>query len=372
MSIPGVTNQAVLDSLATTAKLDFRPVLAIDYGSPQAAPCRAHRRVLATAAAARRPSASARRRRRARTASASPSRARRNGGRAAAGGLRPPASLPRASPSASPARRRAATAAGGQPPIQSVANDAAFQAAFTALDCPAPGATQGGPADPKKYIVTCAGRRLAEVPARPGRRAGHRDLQRLGRPLASSGGGWEVNLTFTSEGATQFADGDRPARAEAVAAEPVRDHPRRPRRSRRRTSSTAILGGSAVITGSFTADEAKALANVLKYGSLPVALEVSSVEQLSPTLGQDQLDAGLIAGALGLLLVVHLPAALLPGARPRRGGLAARRGGHHLRRSFVILGRHDRVHAVAGRCRRCDRRDRYHRRLVRRLLRTHP
>jgi preprotein translocase subunit SecD len=65
-----------------------------------------------------------------------------------------------------------------------------------------------------------------------------------------------------------------------------------------------ILGGSATISGSFTADEARALAQVLKYGALPLTLEVDEVSQISPTLGNDQLQAGLIAGAFGLLLVM--------------------------------------------------------------------
>jgi preprotein translocase subunit SecD len=42
----------------------------------------------------------------------------------------------------------------------------------------------------------------------------------------------------------------------------------------------------------------------LKYGALPLTLDIAEVTSLSPTLGQDQLDAGLLAGALGLLLVV--------------------------------------------------------------------
>ena len=66
----------------------------------------------------------------------------------------------------------------------------------------------------------------------------------------------------------------------------------------------AILGGSAVISGSFTADEARGLAQVLKYGALPVSLDVDEVQQISPTLGNDQLHAGLLAGGFGLLLVI--------------------------------------------------------------------
>lgn len=68
--------------------------------------------------------------------------------------------------------------------------------------------------------------------------------------------------------------------------------------------STAITGGSAEISGSFTQKSATDLANVLKYGALPLTFEVSSVDNVSATLGADQLRAGLIAGAIGLLLVL--------------------------------------------------------------------
>ncbi len=65
-----------------------------------------------------------------------------------------------------------------------------------------------------------------------------------------------------------------------------------------------IPGGSATISGSFTQETATNLANVLKYGSLPLAFETSNVETVSATLGWDQLVAGLIAGLVGLLLVI--------------------------------------------------------------------
>ena len=58
------------------------------------------------------------------------------------------------------------------------------------------------------------------------------------------------------------------------------------------------------ISGSFTQAEAKDLALVLRYGSLPVTLEPQTVQTVSPTLGKDSLRAGLLAGMLGLLLVV--------------------------------------------------------------------
>jgi preprotein translocase subunit SecD len=64
-----------------------------------------------------------------------------------------------------------------------------------------------------------------------------------------------------------------------------------------------ILGGQAQIEGNFTAEEAKDLANVLKYGALPVTLEAVDITTVSPTVGSDQLRAGIIAGLLGLALV---------------------------------------------------------------------
>jgi preprotein translocase subunit SecD len=57
------------------------------------------------------------------------------------------------------------------------------------------------------------------------------------------------------------------------------------------------------ISGSFTESEAKDLALVLRYGSLPVNLEPQTVQTVSPTLGSDSLRAGLAAGLLGLALV---------------------------------------------------------------------
>ncbi|OBY31311.1 protein translocase subunit SecD [Mycolicibacter kumamotonensis] len=69
----------------------------------------------------------------------------------------------------------------------------------------------------------------------------------------------------------------------------------------------AIPGGRTQITGGspgFTQDEARQLANVLKYGSLPLSFEASEAETVSATLGMTSLRAGLIAGAIGLALVL--------------------------------------------------------------------
>ncbi|HEV7535801.1 MAG TPA: protein translocase subunit SecD [Acidimicrobiia bacterium] len=58
-----------------------------------------------------------------------------------------------------------------------------------------------------------------------------------------------------------------------------------------------------VISGSFKEKEAKDLALVLRYGALPVPLERQTVQDVSPSLGKDQLQAGVVAGLIGLGLV---------------------------------------------------------------------
>ncbi|KUI19010.1 preprotein translocase subunit SecD [Mycobacterium sp. GA-1285] len=66
----------------------------------------------------------------------------------------------------------------------------------------------------------------------------------------------------------------------------------------------AIPGGRTQISGQFTQQSARELANVLKYGSLPLSFESSEAETVSATLGLSSLRAGLIAGAVGLALVL--------------------------------------------------------------------
>jgi preprotein translocase subunit SecD len=69
-----------------------------------------------------------------------------------------------------------------------------------------------------------------------------------------------------------------------------------------------ILGGSAEITGSssnpFTQQTAQSLANSLKYGALPLSFTIAQSSVEGPELASNQLDAGILAGIVGLLLVV--------------------------------------------------------------------
>jgi preprotein translocase subunit SecD len=66
----------------------------------------------------------------------------------------------------------------------------------------------------------------------------------------------------------------------------------------------STITGTTQITGSFTGDQATSLANSLKYGALPLSFKQDTASTISPTLGTDQLKAGLLAGGIGLALVV--------------------------------------------------------------------
>jgi preprotein translocase subunit SecD len=70
------------------------------------------------------------------------------------------------------------------------------------------------------------------------------------------------------------------------------------------TTQAVITNGSAQITGSFDQDSSKVLADQLKYGSLPIGFEVESQENISATLGSEQLSNGVLAAIIGLILVV--------------------------------------------------------------------
>ncbi|QYH36093.1 protein translocase subunit SecD [Salinibacterium sp. M195] len=70
------------------------------------------------------------------------------------------------------------------------------------------------------------------------------------------------------------------------------------------TTQGIITGGNPQISGSFTQETAEVLADQLKFGALPIGFEVQSNETISATLGSTQLSSGLIAGLIGLILVV--------------------------------------------------------------------
>jgi preprotein translocase subunit SecD len=118
-----------------------------------------------------------------------------------------------------------------------------------------------------------------------------------------SGAGWKVTMDFTSGGSKKFgsitgtlAQNQPPQNQFAIVLDGnVVSDP---------SVSQALTGGSAEISGSFDQTEAQDLANMLKYGALPLTFKESSVTTVTAALGGEQLHAGMIAGAIGLGLVI--------------------------------------------------------------------
>ncbi|MEV4440780.1 protein translocase subunit SecD [Streptomyces sp. NPDC049577] len=117
------------------------------------------------------------------------------------------------------------------------------------------------------------------------------------------GQGWLVQLKFTSGGSKKFATvtgqlAGKPAPQNQFAivldGEVVSDP----------SVNQSITGGQAEISGGFTQQSAQDLANVLSYGALPLSFDVVNETTVTAALGGEQLHAGLLAGAIGLGLVI--------------------------------------------------------------------
>ncbi|GHG68184.1 protein translocase subunit SecD [Streptomyces griseocarneus] len=117
------------------------------------------------------------------------------------------------------------------------------------------------------------------------------------------GKGWLVQLKFDSTGAKKFAQvtgqlatKQSPQNQFAIVldGEVVSDP----------SVTSSIGGGQAEISGGFTQQSASELANVLSYGALPLSFDVVTETTVTAALGGEQLRAGLIAGAIGLALVI--------------------------------------------------------------------
>ena len=282
ISVPGESGERVVDLVGQTAELRFRQVLAV--GSAVEAP----------AAPAPAPSASA-------SASAStsatpaPSGSKLNKSAPAMSNPSPAAS-PIVTPNTTANTEPVATPADAQ-----VSDELSQQ--FAALDCTDEKNLVGGGDDPDKPLVTCDRDGTSRFVLGPAEVLG-RQVRTATAGIDQQGtGGWFVSLAFNKDGTKKFGEITQrvvsltpPQNQVAIVLDGlVVSAPR---------IIDAILGGQAQITGNFTQQEASDLANVLKYGSLPLAFDRGEVQQVSPTLGSDQLRAGILAGALGLLLVI--------------------------------------------------------------------
>jgi len=192
--------------------------------------------------------------------------------------------------------------------VQADANDPAFQEAVGKLDCTDPEVYAGGtPDDPTKWLGTCDQTGTVKYILEPAFIKGTQ-VSSANAVLPQNGIGWVVSLDFDGGGAKALAEastklsalpecgsGAAPCNAFAIVLDGVVTSAPR--------FNEPILGGQAQIEGDFTAQEATDLSNVLKYGALPVTLEAVDITTVSPTVGSDQLRAGILAGLLGLGLV---------------------------------------------------------------------
>jgi preprotein translocase subunit SecD len=275
VSIPGVADKATRDRIKSSAKLEFRAVLQTDTaGASSATPT---------------PTASA-------SATGSPGSATTPGAAAT-----PSAT---ASPS-SPTPKNASDLAWVTPELA---------AKFASFNCKTSEVSGANIADPKKPLITCddksslgKGQASTKYILGPVEVAGETISDATAGQVSTSQGAvtgqWAVNIVFNSKGAKDFGEvatrlysltGARHQFAIVLDGQVISAP----------TTNAIITNGKPQITGNFTQATAKTLADQLKFGALPIGFEVQSENQISATLGSTQLQSGLLAGLIGLILVV--------------------------------------------------------------------
>ncbi|MFI0188993.1 protein translocase subunit SecD [Streptomyces sp. NPDC017086] len=310
VNIPkGTNSKEAQEQVGTTAKLYFRPVLTSEPSGPAAkspspsASSGSSSSPKPGASASASASASDKETATSTGGSASPSASATSQGRAVTDALKAD-STP--SPGASASGGGKPSASPSAPAGGSDAN-ARLQAQYAALNCakPTDRANAGKNVKPGQPTVACGQIDDAWFKYLLGPAAVDGTEVKKAQAVFDTQGaaGWQVQMTFTSGGAKKFADitGELATKTqpqnefgivldgEVVSSPTVRQ---------------AITGGQAEISGSFQQDEAQNLANMLSYGALPLSFQEQSVTTVTAALGGEQLHAGLLAGAIGLALVV--------------------------------------------------------------------
>ncbi|MFI1283494.1 protein translocase subunit SecD [Streptomyces sp. NPDC020858] len=304
VNIPKGTNeQQAREQVGTTAQLYFRPVIAFADGTP----------VAPEGSPSPSPSASGSGAPKAEdgnkaSPSATPSSSATSQGRALSEALKAP-NAPTPSPSASESKKADDTKAPSPSatPEAPAADPAAadLQAKFAALDCTDEkqrAAVKN--TKPQEPTLACGqrgdawGKWLLGPAAVEGK-----DVKTAKGIIDTQAGAWIVTMDFNDRGSDAFAKvtGELAAKqspqnqfAIVLDGDVISDP----------SVSGAITGGSAQISGGFTQQSAQDLGNILSYGALPLSFSEDSVTTVTAALGGEQLRAGLIAGAIGLLLVV--------------------------------------------------------------------
>lgn len=307
VNIPTGTNEKqAREQVGTTAQLYFRPVLAFADGSPAAPEGTQSPSPSASGSGA--PKAADGKS----SPSATPSSSATSQGRALSEALKAP-NAPSPSPSASESKKAddkaAPTPSGSAPTTPPSADEQAaktLQDSFAKLDCTneEQRAAAGKGAKPEDPIVACGQRGTAwgKWILGPAQVNGQ-DVKDAKGIIDPQRGAWIVTMQFTDKGADKFAKitgelatKQAPQNQFAIVLDgQVISDP---------SVSQALTGGNAEISGGFTQQSAQDLGNMLSYGALPLSFSEDSVTTVTAALGGEQLKAGLIAGAIGLLLVV--------------------------------------------------------------------
>jgi preprotein translocase subunit SecD len=207
------------------------------------------------------------------------------------------------SPSQSaPSAEPSPTATVAQPklPVQAADNNADFQERSARLDCTLAESRAGTQDDQDLWLSTCDRDGFVKYVLKPAFIKGTQ-ITNAKAQLDPQTNKWSVSLSFDSAGSAKLAqisteiyDNPSPQNQFAIVLDSI---------VYSAPEFLEPIGGGQAITGDFTSVEASDLANVLKFGSLPISLEVGQVTSVTPTVGSNYLHAGLLAGAIGLVLV---------------------------------------------------------------------
>ncbi|WP_043263519.1 protein translocase subunit SecD [Streptomyces sp. CT34] len=300
VNIPkGTDAKQARQQVGTTAQLAFRPVLTTTAGTktpePKPSPSQNGKNGKGSGEQATGKDGG-------KSSSPSPSASSTAQGRAVTDALKKPSAPPSDSGTTKPSNQPTPPAPGGAgiPP--------ALQKQLGALDCStkqsrAAAGEQAANAKPSDPVVACKNDGSQKYVLGPVGVEGT-DVKSAKAVFDSQGGqGWIVNMDFTSGGGKKFAD----VTGKLAAKSPPQDQfaivldgavvsdPR---------VKTQLNQGNATISGGFTQQSAQDLGNMLSYGALPLSFKIDDETTVTAALGGEQLHAGLIAGAIGLALVV--------------------------------------------------------------------
>ncbi|MGY0487737.1 protein translocase subunit SecD [Streptomyces sp. WG-D5] len=298
VNIPRGTNEKqAREQVGTTAQLYFRPVLTVASGAPtgdkSASPSPS-----ASSSGKATDKATGSDKATDGSASATPSAGATTQGRAVTDSLKADAT-----PSAS---AKSGDDAKASPSASADAATSALEKKFTQLDCTdrvARTKVNEG-AKSTDTIVACGQNSAGQWEKYilgPSEVEG-KDVDKAQAVIDERTGQWVVNMEFNNAGAKKFAKTTSKLKSQQspmnqfgiVLDGEVSSAP----------SVSTTLSSNAQISGSFTQESAQDLANVLSYGALPLTFHEQSVTSVTAALGGEQLHAGLIAGAIGLALVV--------------------------------------------------------------------